>query len=425
MLTGPLSALLRRKLVSNALSLYAVQGLSYLVPLLVLPCVLRALGPEAFGSVVLAQSLIGYAAILTNFGFNFTASRDISVARRDPEQIAQVYWTTMAAKGLLLLLSFFVLFIIVLATPAFRSHWSVYLACSVLIIGEVAFPQWYFQGLERLKEVAIVQTLSRVATAAATVILVRSPGDAWLAALLSSAPQLFGVAVAVLLGKQIAPTSFYMPRAAEVRAALGHSWHMFASSVSTTLYLNTNAFVLGLMCSATAVAEYGLANRLVVVLQGISAPITQAVFPRASLLFAEQPAAAWVLMRRVAQVTLPLIACASLLLGVFAPQVVNLLGGPAYAGAVPAVRIMLLNPVLIAAAGIPAQMVMVNTGLTRQMFRIYLFVGLVNLLLLPILVAEFATNGAAVSLTIAETLACSLLAVTVWRHRIRLELSAA
>jgi O-antigen/teichoic acid export membrane protein len=110
---------------------------------------------------------------------------------------------------------------------------------------------------------------------------------------------------------------------------------------------------------------------------------------------------------------------------VFAPQVVNLLGGPAYAGAVPAVRIMLLNPVLIAAAGIPAQMVMVNTGLTRQMFRIYLFVGLVNLLLLPILVAEFATNGAAVSLTIAETLACSLLAVTVWRHRIRLELSAA
>ncbi|HKT73923.1 MAG TPA: flippase [Steroidobacteraceae bacterium] len=425
MLAATLSALFRRRLVSNALSLYAVQGLNYLTPLLVLPFVLRALGPEGYGSIVLAQALLGYAAILTNFGFNFTAARDISVARRDPQEIARVYWTTMVAKGLLLLLSFVLLLIIVLVTPAFRSHWSVYLACSVLIVGEFAFPQWYFQGLERLKEVALVQAISKVATAGATVALVRSPSDVTLAALLTSAPQLVGVVVAMLLGQAIAPASLHVPNGAEIRAALGKSWHMFASSVATMLYLNTNAFVLGLMCSATAVAEYGLANRLVSMLQGISAPTTQAVFPRASLLFAEQPGAAWVLIWRVAKVLLPLIGGASLLLGVFAPQVVGFLGGSAYEGAVPAVRIMLLNPVLIAAAGIPAQIIMINTGLTSQMLRIYLSVGLVNLVLLPMLVENFAANGAAVSLTIAETLACSLLAGTVWKHRVRLGLSAA
>ncbi len=425
MLAAHLSRLLQRPLVANALSLYAVQGLNYLIPLIVLPYLLRTLGPHAYGSIVLAQSLIGYAAILTSFGFNFTASRDISVARRNPEDVAKIFWTTMAAKSLLLLSGLFGVAMIVLMTPTLRPDWRIYLACMPLVLGDVAFPQWYFQGLERLRDVAMIQAVSKFAIAGATFALVRSPRDVWLAAALSSAPQLCGVAVAVLLGKPVVPAAFYRPKLRDVRAALAQSWHVFASSVSTTLYLNTNAVVLGLMRGPTAVAEYGVANRLVVVLQGIATPITQAVFPRASLLFAERRADAWVLVTRVAKVILPAVGFASLLLECFAPQIVSLLGGRVYADAATPIRIMALNPVLITAVGIPSQIVMVNTGLTKQMLKVYVSVGLVNLALLPVLVSMYGANGAAMSLTLSETLACSLMAWVVWRHRTNLGLAAA
>jgi len=50
-----------RGIVGDALSLYAVQGLNYLVPLLLLPYLLRVLSPEGYGSIAFAQSLVGYA----------------------------------------------------------------------------------------------------------------------------------------------------------------------------------------------------------------------------------------------------------------------------------------------------------------------------------------------------------------------------
>src|SRR5262245_53628947 len=99
---GAGARLLRSRLAGNVLSLYAIQGLNTLLPLLTLPFLLRALQPAGYGSIMFAQSLMGYALLVVEFGFNFTAARDISVARDKPDDIARIYWTTLAAKSLLL-----------------------------------------------------------------------------------------------------------------------------------------------------------------------------------------------------------------------------------------------------------------------------------------------------------------------------------
>ncbi len=50
----------------NALSLYAVQGLNFLLPLIILPYLLRVLSPRGYGSIVFAQALMGYAVLFTD-----------------------------------------------------------------------------------------------------------------------------------------------------------------------------------------------------------------------------------------------------------------------------------------------------------------------------------------------------------------------
>jgi O-antigen/teichoic acid export membrane protein len=202
----------------------------------------------------------------------------------------------------------------------------------------------------------------------------------------------------------------------DIGTALRHSWHMFAASVSTTLYLHTNTFVLGLMRGPEAVALYSLANRLVAAMQSLVSPVAQAVFPRASLLFAEQREQAWRLLKRIAWLLLPAVALASLLLAVFAPTAVNLLGGSSYSGVVPVLRIMAVVPVLVTIATLLAQIVMVNLGLTKPLFRIYLAVGLLNLVLLPLLILAFDAKGAAMSLVVAEALGPVLMGLVLRRH---------
>jgi PST family polysaccharide transporter len=407
---------LRHPLAINALSLYAVQGLNYLVPLIILPYLLRILGPSQYGSIIFAQSLMGYGVIFTEFGFNFTATREISVCRGDSEAVARIYWTTMAAKAVLLIASLLVTAAIVFLVPEFRKSWQIFAACSLLIVGNLAFPQWYFQGLEKLRDVALLQATAKCVLAGSVLIFVRSPADTLAAALILSAPQLFGALAAVALRRPFWPANRYRPKANEVRGALTGSWHMFASIVSTTLYLHTNTFVLGLLRGDAEVALYSVGTRLMGAVQGAVTPVSQAVFPRASILFAQQRTQAWSLLRRVAWLLLPAIALLSLLVWIYAQPVVQLLGGPQFTGAASVVRIMAPIPVLVTMAMLLSQLAMANIGLTRELFRIYVVVGLLNLLLLPLLVLRYAADGAAMALLLAEAIGPVLMLMVVRRH---------
>lgn len=412
---GAGARLLRSRLAGNVLSLYAIQGLNTLLPLLTLPFLLRALQPAGYGAIMFAQSLMGYALLVVEFGFNFTAAREISVARDKPDEIARIYWTTLAAKSLLLGVSALAVALIVVATPSFRQDWPVFAASGLLLVGNVVFPQWYFQGLERLREVAATQAVAKLVAAACIITLVHARDDRVIAAVILSAPQLLAVAAALVLRKPLAPERFHRPSMREIRQALGRSGHLFAASISTTLYLHTNTFVLGLMRGPEAVALYSLANRLISAMQALVTPVAQALFPRASLLFAENRAQAWHLLKRVAWVLVPGVALASLALAIFAPTAVKLLGGSSFADVVPVLRTMAIVPVLVTAATLLAQTVMVNIGLSRQLFRIYLTVGLLNLALLPALIHVYDAQGAALALVIAETLGPILMGAVVWR----------
>jgi PST family polysaccharide transporter len=398
------SHFLRRPLVVNALSLYAVQGLNYLVPLLLVPYLLRVLGPQTYGTIVLAQAVMGYAVTATDYGFNLTAARDISVVRDDDVAVARIYWTTMAAKAVLLLAAFAVIAALVGLTPKLRQFWAVIACCGVLALGNVAFPQWYLQGLERLRETAAIQALARVVTAVAVVTLVHSPADLLLAAVILSAHQLAGVGAALCLGQSIAPAHFFKPTAAEIRRALISGWHMFIGSASVTLYGYTNIFVLGILCGESAVAIYNVAFKIVYALQSLVSPVIQAVYPRASKLFSSSADQGWTLVIGVARLLMPAIAVASVILAVWAPSVVTLVGGRAYLEAVPVLRILCAIPVCLTASSLLAQCVMVNLGLTRPLVRIYVGVGLLNIAILPGLAWYYAARGAALSLVLAELL---------------------
>jgi len=412
-----LRQLRRSELQSNALSLYANQGLNYLVPLIVLPYLVRILGPSGYGSIGIAQSLMAYAIVLTDFGFNLTAARDISVARHDAAAVSRIYWTTMAAKLLLLGISMILLTGIVLITPSFRHDWPIFLACSVMVFGNIGFPQWYLQGLERLKDSAAIQASTKIAGGAATFIFVHSSSDVCLAAFISSAPQLLGIGAALIWRTQLMPTTFYRPTVNEVLRSLSGNWQVFASSISTTLYGITNNIVLGLIAGPSSVGIYSLSQRLVTTIQGLAVPLTQAVFPRASMLFDTDRDGAWKLMSRLVKVLFPMVGACALLLGIFAPTIVRILGGPAMMGAVPLVRILAITPVFIAVGALPAQIILVSNGRTSELFRIYLMVGIANVLIMPVLVYRYSAIGAAWSMTISEAFAAGQMVWLALRDR--------
>ena len=64
-----------------------LQLLNNLLPVLTMPYLVRILGPSKFGLISFAQALIQYFVNLTDYGFNLTATRDISIKRDNEKDI--------------------------------------------------------------------------------------------------------------------------------------------------------------------------------------------------------------------------------------------------------------------------------------------------------------------------------------------------
>ena len=89
----------RRKLLGNMFWLYSLQGLNYFIPFAVLPYLVRVLGVERYGLVSFAQAFAQYFVILTDYGFNLSATKQIARLRSDPERVSSLFWSVMVIKA--------------------------------------------------------------------------------------------------------------------------------------------------------------------------------------------------------------------------------------------------------------------------------------------------------------------------------------
>ena len=84
-LTQKISSLAKNKeaktLVSNFTWLAILKIIGYLVPLITLPYLSRVIGVDGFGKIAFAAAIMVFIETFVDFGFNYTATRDIARQR--------------------------------------------------------------------------------------------------------------------------------------------------------------------------------------------------------------------------------------------------------------------------------------------------------------------------------------------------------
>ncbi|MBW8870004.1 MAG: oligosaccharide flippase family protein [Acidobacteriales bacterium] len=184
----------RRRLLGNMAALYLLQGLNYLIPMATLPYLVRVLGIETYGVIAFTQSFAQYFTILTDYGFNFSATRYIAKNRSEHTRITNIFWRVMIVKAILLCSGVLILAAILLWVPRFHTQLWFFAVAYISVIGGVLFPQWYFQGVEKMKHISLVTGSARIVTSGLLFVLVRSSADALTAiTLLSAGPLLAGI----------------------------------------------------------------------------------------------------------------------------------------------------------------------------------------------------------------------------------------
>jgi len=391
-----------KNLLSNFISLIVLQGLNIVLPLITMPYLVIVLGTEYFGLLAFATAIISYFSIITNYGFNITATREISIHRGDDLKLIEIFSSVMTIKFLLMIVSFLILLILVFSFDKFIVEWEIYLYTFGIVAGQVFFPVWFFQGMEKMKYITYLNVLTKTIFTIAVFLLVKAQDDYFIVPILTSFGFLISGILSLRLVKKKFNVKFKFQKFAVLKNYAIDGWYIFISNISVSMYTMTTTVILGFFTNNIIVGYYSIADKLINALKQLIAPVSQALYPFISRKAEVSKKEALKLIKKAATSLSIFSFICVLFLFFFAENVFELVFGEGLENSILIFKILALIPFLVVIDTVFGTLLMLVFKRNKEYSRIIISAGLLNLFLAVILIPLFEGVGAAVSVLIVE-----------------------
>ncbi|WP_439128205.1 oligosaccharide flippase family protein [Polaribacter sp.] len=271
----------KKKIVfRNYFFLLIIQFTNIVLPLITFPYLVRVLGAKNYGIVMMAHSLAIFLGIIVDFGFNISATREVSLLKGDKELLSKFYSNVILIKTFLVLISFGILLFIVSFVYKFNVNKEVYLYSFGIVLGQALFPTWFFQGIEKMKIITFINLLSKIIFTALIFIFIRQENDFLLAPIFNSLGFIISGFLGLLISFKYVNVS--KPNFQKIIQIIKESFSLFSSNVFVSLYTTLNTLILGLFTSELLAGVYVSMEKLIVAIKSLYSPLYQAIFPNIS-----------------------------------------------------------------------------------------------------------------------------------------------
>lgn len=269
----------KKNLFINTISLAIIQILNYVLPFITLPYLSRVLDVDKLGLVFFAQVFMDYFFRLVMFGFDFSGVRTIAINRDDKEKTNLIFNSILCVQSIFLIISFIILSVLIILVPKFRADAIVYYFTFLSVIGNIFIFTWFYQGMERMKFITVLNIITRIISLLLIFVLIKNNNDYYLVPLFNSLGALFAGTISLIFIKKVFNIRFFIPKKDEIINTIKYSSQFFLTKVAIALYRQTNAFVLGLVVSTTAVAYYTSADKIFWAIFALYSTFINALFP--------------------------------------------------------------------------------------------------------------------------------------------------
>ena len=398
-------------LMENFAYLSLLQIAGYVFPLLTLPYLARVIGVEGFGKIAFASGIMVWIQTIADWGFNFTATRDVAKNREDKEKVSEIFSNVLWARCVLMIFSFAVLLVLVLFVPEFKENATVIFVTFLMIPGHIMFPDWFFQAMERMKYITILNLLSKLLFTAAVFIFITDKDDYILQPLFVSLGFVVSgiIAMYYILGRW--RVRLCRPSWFGIKTTIKNSTDVFVNNLMPNLYNSFSVVLLGMWGGSVSNGKLDAGNRFVNIVQQFMTIISRVFYP--------------FLSRRIDKHDLyvkfnVLVAlCLSVMLFFGAPLLIRIFFTEEFNDSILVLRILSVSMLFLSLSNIYGTNYMIIEGYERKLRNVTAISSLIGFVLSFPLIYNFDFVGAAITITLTR----GILGVSIMECALRLKRS--
>lgn len=388
---------IRRNYIYNT----ALTVLNIVFPVITFSYVARVFGPEIVGRVSFAFALVNFLVLAATLGVPAYGAREIARTRDDTNHRDSAFTELFLIS---LVSSTFITVGYVLAVfllPSMRGEPHLFLVVGLHLVFSSLGVDWFFQGIENYRYIAMRNIAVRCGVLASVFLLVRTGEDYLTYAFLG----VFGIVGSYTLSfsRVLSLVDLRRPSLRSIRRHLSSALLLFGSAATASVYVYLDTVILGVLCDDRAVGLYSAAIRVCRMSLSLLTSVGVVLIPRLSYYVRKDMAEEYL---RTGQKSVDFLCFVSFpmttLIFVLAPAIVSVLAGDSFMGASRTLRVAVWILPVIAFTNFLGQQVFIANGEEKKLFISTLLAAVVSIVGNLLLAPRFGSIGTATAVLLAE-----------------------
>ena len=267
-------------LIENFSYLAFLQIFLLAYPLITYPYLVDVLGKELYGVILSAQMLASYASLFIDFGSNFVCAKHVSINREDKNKLSEILSNVLAIRLVLFVVFLVIYVLIAFWVPIYREYMWIFVLTYGFCTNDLLFPQFFFQGLERMKLISIINVATKIVMVMLIFLFVKTKEDCLLVPIIYSIGYFVGGIISLYEIVYKMNIKLIKPSLNSAMIYLKDSSSIFATDLVCTIKDKLSYLLVGTFVGMSDVVIYDLGLKL----HGIAAKpymlICTVMFPR-------------------------------------------------------------------------------------------------------------------------------------------------
>lgn len=391
---------MKKSLTINA-ALSSLRTLTTIIfPLITYPYITRVLSVENIGRVNFGQSIVSYFVLLAGFGISTFAIRNGSQIRENNEQLNLFANRVFTINIITTIISCGLLVIVTILPTKVATYRTIILLQGLTVAISPLAVDWLYTIEEDFGYITLRSIVIQLLSVVLMFTFVKSENDVYLYVALTSMSTSLGNIFNFLHSKKYV----------KLKLVSDTHWNeykssillFFVNSIATTIYINSDTTILGILKDDYSVGLYSVAVKIYTIVKQVFNAVIATTIPRLAYLRNNDVRGFERLTKTMISMATVFTIPAAVGIIILRKEIITLISGSSYLEAAPTLSILAVAIFFGVLANILANGVLICMGREKYVVKATIVSAIENATLNFIFIPIFSQNGAAVTTLLAE-----------------------